>query len=275
MFLYVFIRRSLHYNISHQWSCNRVIFKLLTNDLPLTDILPKTNIEPETCECYWPLISFWKCNSLAHALLKQAFLRNPRAANEQKWAWIMQQNLWTICLQPIGHKQRKPCLTNQDLDRGINWCRMLFSFAKRFLEVLLVQQTSAEIFKHSSNIELIDLVFYPLMWFSDVVIFSCTTQWLATSRRDLGSSNHLSFGEERMNQQSLFVYKELWDTAGVWTQYCTYGIYCITEYNVVWCLYQTTQALKSQHRSCYQVCDEYNMYIYISIYLSLSQRFQK
>lgn len=194
--------------------------------------------------------------------------KNPRAANEQKWASITQQNLWTICLQPIGHKQRKPCLTNQNFDRGINWCRMLFSFAIRFLEVSLVQQTSAEIFKHSSNLELTNLVFYPLMWFSDVVIFSCTTQWLATSRRDLGSSNHLSFGEERMNQQSLFVYKELWDTAGVWTQYCTYGIYCITIYNV-WCLYQTTQALKSQHRSFYQVCDEY------IIYLSLSQQLKK
>ena len=152
---------------------------------------------------------------------------------------------------------------------------MLFNLAIRFLEVSLVQQTSAEIFKHSSNLELTNLVFYPLMWFSDVVIFSCTTQWLATSRRDLGSSNHLSFGEERMNQQSLFVYKELWDTAGVWTQYCTYGIYCITIYNV-WCLYQTTQALKSQHRSFYQVCDEYIcVYIYISIYLSLSQRLKK
>lgn len=116
---------------------------------------------------------------------------------------------------------------------GINWWKMLFSFAIRFLEVSLVQQTSAEIFKHSSNIELIDLGFYPLMWFSDVVVFSCTTQWLATSRRDLGNSNHLSFGEERMNQQSLFVDKELWDTVGVWTQYCTYGIYCITIYNVM------------------------------------------
>lgn len=159
---------------------------------------------------------------------------------------------------------------------------MLFSFAIRFLEVSLVQQTSADIFKHSSHIELIDIVF--IHWCdscSDVVIFSCTTQWLATSRRDLGSSNHLSFGEERMNQQSLFVYKELWDTAGVWTQHCTYGIYCITLYNYIQRVMflsnnASTQVATSLFLSsvwwiymCIYMC------IYISIYLSLSQRLKK